>query len=356
MGGGSSTTSDPSTSTSYTEFQEHPLLSFIENPINRFCDDFASSLLEDVPSRTTKSDIQVDTVDQEEIYGYTIIKVLGDGAEAIVYEGLKNRTNVPLALKKYKKVLNMGETGVPREYEISKLLNHPNCIKMYDCIKNVSGEFIISMPLGTHGALNYSTVPVLTVSSTILFLKQLGSALFHMHSHNVVHRDIKPGNILLNDDGFVFCDYSVSVHLPSDFEPLSGVVGTSVFMSCEISNNSMYLPKPVDVWALGVTVYVLSLGSFPYKLEQALSESEGQEWNNTAPIQKCVNQNDLEFPDVPVLPNELKEVIGGMLEKDPMKRWTAQMIAENEWLNEKCEEWLSILSFMESEDSESSME
>ena len=328
----------------YQFFHGHPLMSYIENPINLFCDEFASSLVDDNTSRTSKSESQFDPADQEEIYGYTIIRVLGTGAEAVVYEAVKNRTNIPIALKKYKKIVNMAD-DIPQEFQISKLLDHPHCLKLMDCMKNSMGEFIISMPLGTYGSLKYSDVPALTTSAAVLFLHQLGSALAHMHSRNVIHRDIKPGNILLNENGYCFCDYSVSLHLHSPDELVSGVIGTSVFMSCEISNTP-YAPKPVDVWALGVTLYVLTFGKFPYNLDMALEQNQDQEWNNTTIISRFVSQTELTFPEIPMVPEEFKQILMGMLDKNPMTRLTAQQITENKWINEKIQERNNIMNYM----------
>ena len=339
----------------YASYDEHPLLKSIKNPINQFCDEFASSLIQDQLVLDQKKVIQITPNEQEEIYGFTIVKVLGDGAEAVVYEAFKSRTttsdstiNLPFALKKYKKVLQMGN-GVPREFEIAQLLDHPNCLKMYECNKNAVGEYMISMPLYSHGSLSYSSVPTLTISSSVLFIQQLSSALAYMHSLNVVHRDIKPANVLFYEDGFVFCDYSVSAHLKSPNELLSGIVGTSVFMSCEISNNP-YLPKPCDVWALGVTLYVLLFGKFPYHLEIALEENKGQIWNNTFPIINCVSTFELEFPNIPSIPIELKKIISGMLERDPQKRLTAKQIAQNEWISEQYKKRKRLMDFMKNED------
>lgn len=346
MGSGSSKINDPqSKNQQYKEFQEHPLLNAIENPINRFCDDFASSLVEDSSSRIQKSETQMNQTEQEEIPGYTILKVLGNGAEAIVYKALKARTTTPIALKHYKMINNKGQNGMPYEYEIAQLLDHPHCLKMYDCFQPPNGDYMISMPIGTYGSLQSSTVPVMTISEGILFLSQLGSALAHMHSRNVVHCDIKPTNILLFEEGYAFCDYSVSFHLKAMDQQISGVRGTSIFMASEISVN-YYNPKPVDVWALGITLYSLMFGCFPYHLEKALEENEGKKWENTGPITRCINEYELTFPEVPAIPDEMKSIFAGMLAKDPNERLTAQQIADNEWIKEKCDEWQKILDYM----------
>ena len=348
MGAGTShSTPAPPKSQQYKEFQEHPLLSTIENPINRFCDDFASSLIEDSLNRDTKSEVQLNSAESEEIPGYTIVKVLGNGAEAVVYQAVKARTNIPIALKHYKKVNNMGD-GVPKEYEISKVLDHPHCLQMYECFKLQNGDYVVSMPIGTHGAMQNTTQPVITIPQAIMFLKQLGSALAHMHSRNVVHRDIKPGNILVFDNGFSFCDYSVSLQLANPDQAISGVSGTSVFMSPEISVN-FYQPKPADVWAFGITLYSLVFGCYPYHLEIALEENEGQAWNNTAPIARCVNSHELTFPDVPSIPNDLKRIFSGLLHKDPKERMTAQQLSEDNWINEKYAEYQAILNYIKQE-------
>lgn len=347
MGAGASNDAQKKNS-NYKVFQEHPLLNVIENPINRFCDDFASSLQNDSSQKTQKTDNQMNQTEQEEIPGYMITKVLGNGAEAIVYQALKSGTPNPVALKHYKSINNKAQSGIPYEYEIAQLLDHPHCLKMFDCFQLQNGEYVISMPIGTHGCLEGTDVPVLTIPEGLLMLSQLGSALAHMHSRNVVHCDIKPTNILLFDDGYKFCDYSVSFHLNSADQQISGVRGTSIFMAAEISVN-YYSPKPVDVWALGITVYSLLFGCLPYHLEKALEENGGKKWENTGLITKYVNLYELTFPDVPLIPDQMKQILSGMLAKDPVQRITAQEIADNAWVNQKCQEWKGIIDYMKGE-------
>ncbi|KAH0790971.1 CAMK family protein kinase [Histomonas meleagridis] len=328
----------------YKEFTVHPLLSTIENPINRFYDDFASSLVDDISQPIIDP---MYSTEIEEITGYTINRVIGSGAEAIVFEGFKTEnSSIHFAIKKYREQPHLGPNGYPREFEISNYLDHPRCIKLIDCFKD-NNSIITVMPLAKHGSVTQKNVPVVTVCSGILFLSQIGSALSHMHSRNIVHRDIKPGNILIWNDGFMLCDYSVSSKLSSDEDKLSGIVGTSIFMAPEISNN-MYDPKATDIWALGVTLFVLLFGKYPYNLEEALKIQGNHQWNNTALISKCVQNNQLKFPEFPILPKQFKAIIERMLERDPTKRIKAHEIAENKWLKKKAEDWkltLSCLSF-----------
>lgn len=340
MGSSSSKALDSAKSQPYREFTEHPLLMAIDNPINRFCDDFASSLTDDPQSRNPKMEIPISSPELQEIGGYTVVSVIGKGADAVVYEAVEKRSAVHLAIKQCKQVKFM-ENGVPREYEISRTLDHPNCMTMRECFQDQNGEFILVMPLSRKGELKWTNSPAVTIAGGIQLLYQIGGALAHMHSHNIVHRDIKPGNIVMLDDGYCLIDYSVSARLNSPDESLSGIVGTSVFMSPEISNN-LYAPKPADVWALGITAYVLIFGKCPYNLSSLLHDSG----RNPLNVSKIVSGVELTFPETPVVPNEVKQILSGMLEKDPAKRMTADELAQNEWLQEKYIEWQRVLEYM----------
>lgn len=325
----------------FGEFTEHPLLSAIENPINRFCDDFASSLVEESQPRNTKNDSPFGNSEMDDIDGFTCVRRLGDGAEAVVYEAIENVSGQHIALKRYKHVKHMGD-GVPREVDIARALDHPRCIQILDCFQVPSNDFVVVMPYCKNGALSSSSKPEITIIGSLQLLYQVGSALQHLHSRNIVHRDVKPQNILLFEDGFTLCDFSVSVQLRSDEEMLSGVVGTSVFMAPEISNH-LYHPKPVDMWALGITVYVLLFGKYPYGLEKVIEQTEATMNINMV---RTVATIDLLFPEIPVVPNELKAIIAGLLNKNPEERLTAQQLCGIEWMISKVDEWNNMIDFI----------
>ena len=327
----------------YNEFVEHPLLVAIDNPINRFCDDFASSLLEDTPQRTSKSDSTFTNTEIDEVEGYTILKRIGEGAEATVFEATKDGSTESIALKRFKKDKRMKDE-IPKEVEIARLLHHPNCLAVYDAFKSQAGDYYVSMPIARFGALNSSHRPELTIMEGVRFLVQMGSALAHMHSNNIVHRDIKPQNVLIFDFGYSLCDFSVSTKLQKPDEDLSGEIGTSFFMAPQVANQENYKPKPADMWSLGVTIYVLLYGIYPYNLEKVAEQVDPDiRVNNISRIKPLC---ELEFPESPVVPNEMKEIIAGLLKKNPDERLTADQLCENEWLKEMDYEHQKLLSLM----------
>lgn len=312
------------------EAAEHPLLAVISNPINRFCDEFASSLCEDANNKNTKQSQTYFQSAEDEIEGYTIIRRIGDGAEAAVYEAIKDDKGEHVALKRYKKVNNLRD-GIPLEVEIAKMLDNNFCLKVFSHFKSITGDFIVTMPLAQHGALQPSNRPEISVAGAIQLLNQIGNALQYMHSHRIVHRDIKPQNILLLDGNYVLCDYSVSAILKSDDEMLTGYTGSPIFMAPEVSP-TLYKPRPPDLWSLGVTVFVLLFGCYPYKLERGLVQVEQNYVKN---VSKSLDLGELEFPEIPSIPNELKTVISGLLEKNPDQRMSANDLCSIQWLAEQ---------------------
>ena len=150
MGSSSSKTLDSAKSQPYREFTEHPLLGAIDNPINRFCDDFASSLTDDPFSRNPKMEIPMNAPEIQEIAGYTILGVIGNGAEAVVYQAVEKRSAIQLAIKQYRQVQYM-ENGQPREVSIARKLDHPNCIVVRDCFQDQNGDYVLVMPLSRKG-------------------------------------------------------------------------------------------------------------------------------------------------------------------------------------------------------------
>jgi serine/threonine protein kinase len=281
----------------------------------------------------------------EEIPGYTIKRILGRGCESIVYEAIRVDTRSEVVVKKLTN-LRMNEGHTPREVRIARSLEHPHCARVLDAFPIPCG-YIIVMPLSSFGSLEISSVPEITVRGAAALLLNLGCALHRMHENSIVHRDVKPANILVfEDSGYALCDFSISVQLSSDDELISGIAGTPVFMAPEISVNK-YQPKPCDLWALGVTVYGLLYGDYPWNLGRVLEQPEGTLSGQN--VAKNEVNGELVFPKNPVVPEMLKEIICGLLEKVPANRMTAEDLAGHPWLNEQVREWEEMLSLVDGE-------
>jgi serine/threonine protein kinase len=275
--------------------------------------------------------------DHFEVEGYRIGRLIGQGAQGWVYEAVNLETNEAVAVKICKR------TTPPREVELAGGLDHAHILKIFDCqriIRSRETLFAIVMPLSTFGALRHSNAPELTVMLAIQLLHEIGSALAYIHSLNIVHHDIKPANILIFENGFSLSDFSVSVILDGSNEQISDQIGTSTFMAPEISTR-LYFPKPTDMWSLGVTVYCLLFGMFPFDLENCFDRDDRPA---AVRVADHVMPFPLNFPKEPVVPLELMDVLSGLLEKDPLKRTTAEELVRNEWIGERIEEWSDLMT------------
>lgn len=324
------------------------LLMPVGNPINRFCDDFASNLVEDNINNNSKNELIEEGTEVFEMQGYAILKKIGEGAEAAVYSASKMGTTDIIALKVFRKDKRLGSEK-PREIEIASALHHPHCLPIFNSFLTPSSEYVISMPLAKYGAFEVTKRPELSIYDAVRFLHQIGSALEYMHENGYVHRDIKPQNVLIFETGFALCDFSVSTKLHNPDELLTGEIGTSFFMSPQVSNQEQYKPKPADMWSLGVTIFVLIYGTYPYDLQKIYDNaSQSMLKNNVSRIQPL---GELEFPEYPTLPTDLKNILRKLLDKDPDTRMTASELVNHPYIQKYKNNWNNIISLMEEDDS-----
>jgi doublecortin-like kinase 1/2 len=155
----------------------------------------------------------------------------------------------------------------------------------------------------------------------------LCDALSYLHSLNIVHRDVKPENLLIceHSDGsktLKLGDFGLAVEI-EDHQKLYSVCGTPTYVAPEILSESGY-GKEVDIWAAGVIAYILLCGFPPFANEdndqdllfdQILSGS----FEFTKPFWDCVSQS-------------AKELITHMLEVEPSKRYTAYEVMQHQWV------------------------
>ncbi|KAL6909486.1 hypothetical protein ACP4OV_001767 [Aristida adscensionis] len=208
-------------------------------------------------------------------------------------------------------------TDVLREVSIMKMLDHPNIVnlveviddpnidKFYMVLEYVEGKMICDNGFDEATARNY--------------FRDIISGLMYLHSHNIIHGDIKPDNLLVTSTGNVkIGDFSVSQVFEDDDDMLWRSPGTPVFTAPECCQGSAYHGRASDTWAVGVTLYCMISGHYPF-LGDTLQET----------YDKIVN-DPVQIPDD--MNPELSDLLQRLLCKDPGDRITLQAVAEHPWV------------------------
>lgn len=213
-------------------------------------------------------------------------------------------------------------TDVLREVLIMKMLDHPNIVNLVEVIDDpemdhfymvleyIEGKWVCEGS-GPPGGLGESTARK--------YLRDIVSGLMYLHDHKIVHGDIKPDNLLVTRHGTVkIGDFSVSQVFEDDNDELRRSPGTPVFTAPECCLGVTYRGKAADTWAVGVTLYCMVLGQYPF-LGETLQDT----------YDKIVN-NPLVLPDD--MNPQLRDLLEGILCKDPTQRLTLEAVAEHTWV------------------------
>ncbi len=247
---------------------------------------------------------------------YEILGELGSGGMATVYAAHDIALDRRVAIKVISPSLGASPALVERfrrEARTAASLSHPNIIPIYSVrhadrllyfvMKHVDGRPLDSI-LRETGAL-----PVPTVQA---ILGQVAGAVGYAHRHGVVHRDIKPGNILIDDEGWcVVTDFGIAKVAESEGLTTSGMmVGTPAYMSPEqcLSND---ISGASDQYALGVVAYEMLTGRLPFPGTSMMSVMYA---HVHVPVPAIIDLRS-------ECPSELASAVMRMLAKEPSDRW-----------------------------------
>lgn len=201
---------------------------------------------------------------------YMLMSSLGEGGMADVYLALDTILNREVAVKILRGELGKDPVALlrfQREASAVSKLHHPNVVDVYD-VGEYEGRHYIVMEYVRGRTLKQmiSQRGALSQKEAVSIMKQLVSAVQHAHEHNIIHRDIKPQNVLVTDDGTVkITDFGIA--LAHDVVQLTrddAVLGSAHYLAPETTKGET-INHQVDIYALGIVFYELLRGSVPFK-------------------------------------------------------------------------------------------
>jgi len=206
---------------------------------------------------------------------YQIIGTIGEGGMANVYLAYDTILDRNVAVKVLRGDLAEDEKFVrrfQREAISASSLSHPNIVEMYDVGEDDSKYYIVMEYI--EGKTLKSLIKrrgALTLSEAIDIMIQLTSALAHAHDSYIIHRDIKPQNILILDSGLVkITDFGIAMAMNSnELTQTNSVMGSVHYLPPEQANGNGSTIKS-DIYSLGITFYELLTGKVPFKGDNAV--------------------------------------------------------------------------------------
>ncbi len=211
------------------------------------------------------------------IKGYRFVEKLSASSHSAVYLAERQSDGLMVVLKVLNQVPDVSD-GIGafdrflQEYELIADLDHPNIVQIYDL--GVGDDHAhIAMEYLDGSDLKHRIAEGITEKQALSYLKQIASALGRIHEVGILHRDLKPGNIMLrHDDTIALIDFGLAKRMRLQLE-ITGqgeIFGTPYYMSPEQGHAST-VDQRADIYSLGIIFYEMLTGKKPYRADSALS-------------------------------------------------------------------------------------
>jgi len=253
----------------------------------------------------------------DKIGRYQILERVGKGGMGVLYRGhdpvLDREVAVKVMLADFSEDTEQMRPRFYREAKSAAKLQHRNIVTVFEFAEennqpHIVMEFLRGSPLSSRMEQN----PPLTLDDKLDIVTQLCSGLGYAHKEGIVHRDVKPANVFILQDGTVkLLDFGIAKLATSTLTRQGDVVGSAPYMSPEQIAGAQDLDGRSDVWSTGVLLYELLCGRKPFEGEGLTTVIAGILREQPKPVEQFC----------PGLPKQLIDCVSKALEKDRDRRY-----------------------------------
>ncbi|XP_065831547.1 serine/threonine-protein kinase 36-like [Oscarella lobularis] len=241
---------------------------------------------------------------------YHILDPIGEGSFGRVFKARKKHSGQIVAIKFISKANRKPSELKKLQYEIElmKRMEHPNIISMMDSFEMDNEVGVVTEYADGELFQILEDDRQLPEEQVKTIASQLVSALYYLHSHRIMHRDMKPQNVLVCKGGCIkLCDFGFARAMSMNTLVLTSIKGTPLYMSPELVQERPY-DHNSDLWSMGCILYELFVGRPPFYT------------NSIVKLVHMIVKNPIKWP--PEMSPLFRDFLSGLLQKDPKKRLT----------------------------------
>ena len=256
---------------------------------------------------------------------YKKIRLLGKGGFARCYELFDEETHKSYAVKIIKKtslIKSRTKQKLISEIKIHKSLNHENIVKFEHYFEDAENVYVL-LELCYNQTLHelVKRRKKLTELEAQYYVFYIVKTLQYLHNLKIIHRDLKLANIFLTENMQIkLGDFGLATQLEFDGERKRSLCGTPNYIAPEILNGKTGHSFEVDIWCIGIILYILLIGKPPF------------ETNNALETYKRIKSKNFSFPQGERISIPAKELIESILVTEPYKRPSLQEILESDFM------------------------